>query len=79
MSQLSDHLRFYQELGVTGVSRDPRWRRRDEPPHDAQGAEAAPNGANEVPDEVERAEVSSMTFARSSVEALAAIRDHLCD
>ena len=25
---LSEHLRFFQELGVTGISRDPAWRRR---------------------------------------------------
>jgi uracil-DNA glycosylase family 4 len=24
--QLAEHLRFYQELGVPGISRDPRWR-----------------------------------------------------
>jgi DNA polymerase len=79
LSQLSNHLRFYQELGVTGVSRDPKWRRRDEALRGAQGTEAAPNGPHEVRDEVESAEVSPMTFARSSVEALAAIRDHLGD
>jgi DNA polymerase len=28
--QLSEHLRFAQELGVTGVSRDPAWRERAE-------------------------------------------------
>ena len=28
VSELSDHLRFYQELGVTGISRDPKWRQR---------------------------------------------------
>ena len=28
-SQLAEHLRFYRELGVTGVSRDPVWRTRD--------------------------------------------------
>jgi DNA polymerase len=27
-TQLAGHLRFYQELGVTGVSRNPSWRRR---------------------------------------------------
>jgi uracil-DNA glycosylase family 4 len=27
-SQLSEHLRFLQELGVNGISRDPRWRLR---------------------------------------------------
>jgi uracil-DNA glycosylase len=26
--QLAEHLRFYEELGVTGISRDPAWRRR---------------------------------------------------
>jgi uracil-DNA glycosylase family 4 len=26
---LADHLRFYQELGVTGISRDPAWRKRE--------------------------------------------------
>ena len=26
--QLNEHLRFAQELGVTGVSRDPVWRAR---------------------------------------------------
>ena len=28
MNELSEHLRFYQELGVAGVSRDPKWRTR---------------------------------------------------
>ena len=26
--QVAEHLRFFQELGVTGISRDPRWRER---------------------------------------------------
>ena len=26
--QLADHLRFYDELGVAGISRDPKWRTR---------------------------------------------------
>ena len=63
MSQLADHLRFYQELGVNGVSRDPKWRRRD-----AAVTAAEPN-----------AEVSPVTFVRSSGEALAAIRDDIGD
>lgn len=32
MDQLTEHLRFYKELGVTGISRDAKWRRRE---HDA--------------------------------------------
>ena len=27
-SQLAEHLRFYEELGVTGISKDPKWRAR---------------------------------------------------
>ena len=30
MNPLAEHLRFYKELGVTGVSRDAKWRRRDD-------------------------------------------------
>jgi uracil-DNA glycosylase len=26
--QLAEHLRFYEQLGVTGISRDPRWSKR---------------------------------------------------
>jgi uracil-DNA glycosylase len=63
LSQLSEHLRFYQELGVTGVSRDPKWRRR--------GADAP------IPDEP--VETAPVTFSRSGAEALAAIREDLGD
>ena len=27
--ELADHLKYYEEIGVTGVSRDPKWRQRD--------------------------------------------------
>ena len=30
--QLAEHLRLYQELGVSGISRDPAWRRREPGP-----------------------------------------------
>ncbi len=75
MSQLSEHLRFYQELGVTGVSRDAKWRRREEParPSPASASPAQPEGLPPGP------EIAPVTFSRSSVEALAAIRDDLGD
>ena len=57
MNQLAEHLRFYQELGVTGVSRDAKWRVRDD------GRNVA------IP----------VTIARSTVEALAAIREDIGD
>jgi uracil-DNA glycosylase family 4 len=66
MNQLAEHLRFYQELGVTGISRDAKWRRREDGPRPA--ADAAP--------EVEAVPV---TIARSTLEALAAIREDLGD
>ena len=66
MNDLAAHLRFYQELGVTGINRDPKWRRRD----DEKGtAETVAASAESVP----------VTIARSSVEALAAIREDLGD
>ena len=42
MNQLAEHLRFYKELGVTGVSRDAKWRRRDERETAAPALEAVP-------------------------------------
>jgi uracil-DNA glycosylase len=52
---------------VTGVSRDPKWRRR------------AAAAALQAVSEAERPEVAPVTFSRSSVEALSAIRDELGD
>jgi len=43
-NQLSEHLRFFGELGVSGVSRDPSWRRRGS----ADRAAAAPPPADDA-------------------------------
>ena len=32
--ELADHLKYFQEIGVDGVSRDPAWRKRDAAPVD---------------------------------------------
>ena len=66
MNDLAAHLRFYEELGVTGINRDPKWRRRDD---GKQADVAVAVAADSVP----------VTIARSSVEALAAIREDLGD
>jgi uracil-DNA glycosylase len=64
MNQLAEHLRFYQELGVAGINRDPKWRRRED-------ATQAPSEAAAEP------EIVPVTIARSGAEALAAIREDL--
>lgn len=66
MTHLSDHLRFYEELGVTGVSRDPKWRRRGNAP---QASPVPPKPVEAVP----------VPLSRSTAEALSAIRDDLGD
>ena len=79
MNQLSEHLRFYEELGVTGVSRDPKWR------HRATRDARLPSPESPAPDtdtpesSVETLPAVPVTLARSAAEALAAIRDDIGD
>jgi uracil-DNA glycosylase family 4 len=60
---LAEHLRFYQDLGVTGISRDASWRRR------ASSATVSEAPAESVP----------VVLSRSAAEALAAIREEIGD
>ena len=62
--QIAEHLRFAAELGVSGVSRDPAWRARTEPP---VLAEAPPVGASPV------------SVFRGPADALAAVRADIGD
>jgi uracil-DNA glycosylase family 4 len=39
--ELSDHLKYFEDIGVTGVSRDPKWRHRAAQPVEAPGAAGA--------------------------------------
>jgi len=77
VSDLTDHLRFYQDLGVAGVSRDPKWRARIDSRRE-RGAEDQPvrDDATLVP---EAGLGQPVTIARSAAEALAAIREDLGD
>ncbi len=45
--QVIEHLRFLSELGVDGLSRDPRWRTRDEPERQTEIAESPQVAATE--------------------------------
>jgi DNA polymerase len=71
--QIANHLRFYQELGVRGVSRDRAWRQRESAgaPSASEGAEPTLNAEADAPD------AAPVTIARSVDEALASIRDDL--
>ena len=79
-SQLSEHRRFFGELGVTGVSRDPSWRRRAEPsrqPITDDGPSAPESHPAEPPFAGPHAEL--VQIARTPAEALAATRDDIGD
>jgi DNA polymerase len=78
VEHLTNHLRFYQELGVTGISRDRAWRERAGDP--AAAALAGPTTAGE-PAGTAPIEATGMPLrvSRSVAEALAAIRDDIGD
>ena len=92
-AQLAEHLRFFQELGVSGVSRDARWQRRESAPQSAPAplpevaaAEPAPATAVEEKPFASSAPAEPapvpMTLARNSPdreEALQQIRAEIGD
>jgi uracil-DNA glycosylase len=76
-SALAEHLRFFQELGVTGMSRDPRWARRgsaSEPSVSAAGESTSSSRGD-----MENVEAVPVALSRSSDEALEAIRGDIGD
>ena len=68
-TQLAEHLRFAQELGVAGVSRDPLWRTRRTRRTRRARADAAGAGTESRP----------VAIALASVNGLAALRAHIGD
>jgi DNA polymerase len=79
MSQLADHLRLYQELGVTGVSRQALWRKRREmmPMNHVASDQTHQPVPVPVPDDT--APAIAVTLSRSAAEALTAVRHHIGD
>ncbi len=79
-AHLAEHLRFFQELGVTGVSLDARWRRR------VAAAQTVASGPSEQEEAVEvvseprsEPEVVPVPISRSPAEALQLIRGEIGD
>jgi uracil-DNA glycosylase family 4 len=72
VNPLAEHLKYYQELGVTGISRDRSWRKRES---QARTDDESSEASERSPD----AAAVPVTIARSAVEALAAIREDIGD
>ena len=68
--QLCEHLRFFQELGVTGVSQDARWRVRS-------GQTESPQV--DLPTDAPEPEIIPVTLSLSPADALKAIREDIGD
>jgi len=66
--QLAEHLKFFGELGVPGVSRDPAWAGRP------VNASADPEPAT-----IEHPQIPPVTLARSAAEVLAHVRADIGD
>jgi DNA polymerase len=71
--ELADHLRFYAELGVPGVSRDPAWRRRPEKDR-TPGICSAGAPPENIPGLFSQAEPRPEAAASTPAEALAIIK-----
>jgi DNA polymerase len=67
IQQLAEHLRFYQDLGVAGISTNPAWRRRPDSP--AQADTPSEPAVEAVP----------VAFPRPAAETLVAIREDIGD
>jgi DNA polymerase len=72
--QAAEHLRFYTELGVPGVSSDPRWSRRA----DAATRRDAPSAtAPDIPDTRATTDPDLVQIVRSAAEVLAAVQSDI--
>ena len=80
--QLATHLRFYAELGVTGISQDAAWRRRQgsgvPAARGAAAPQSSPAGAPPAEPEAE-AEAAPVRLVRPGEDPLTAIREDLGD
>jgi DNA polymerase len=81
-SQLAEHLRFLQELGVTGISRDAKWRlraRAARPPMKGGPTEDLVPTVTPVGPPFMGGQDEPIQISRTPAEALAATRDDIGD
>jgi uracil-DNA glycosylase len=81
VDQLADHLRYFQDLGVDGISRDRTWRERQEPPPPDPEEAVRPDTAAASEPALAPVEATGIpvVVSRSAAEALAALRDEIGD
>jgi len=73
--QIIEHLRFAADLGVAGVSRDPKWRARS----GAAVAAAPPIASASEPSATTLAQAPTVPIFKSAADALIAIRTEIGD
>ena len=61
--ELADHLKYYEEIGVTGVSRDPKWRQRADSRSDT-GPDSGASGFSRIVHSYRNARIGSIRLAR---------------
>jgi uracil-DNA glycosylase len=77
--QIKEHLKFAAELGVAGVSRDPEWRRREDPRVPGASAVGATASAGATPLSSDDAPGAPVVFSLNATDALAAVRGDIGD
>jgi uracil-DNA glycosylase len=75
---LAEHLRYFRDIGVEGISRDPAWRRREtaQPPQAANPRAPEPSPAGPAPRIIP---VVPATLVGTPAERLAALREQIGD
>jgi DNA polymerase len=70
--ELADHLKYFEEMGVDGISRDPKWRMRDSEP--AAAARNPPEGGHHTDTETDSV---ASGFSRIDADTLDLIKEDL--
>ena len=78
-SHIAEHLRFFADLGVTGISRDPAWRRRAADGQLPANSQPPAPGVELTSDHPSTPDAQPIRVARSAAEALAGIRADIGD
>jgi DNA polymerase len=65
--ELADHLKYFEEIGVDGISRDPKWRKREG--EVAAEAQNPPRGGHHTAQQVEQTDTDSVVSGFSRIDS----------